>query len=489
VISNLQEFGEQLTWYFPDDVERLLTQALLPELYNCRRFSDSVFSVLSETLAVLFSFLQPSRFIESEWPRLKNLLHADQKVIRGLVGDVFEYLPEYLDMEVHYPQFFDLICTLTGDPSGLVRSRVPGLIVLYLPKVTGARSRADLSTHFQVFAGDPSRPVRTAVANKLTAFSSALTDAARSIFTLPVLTLLLEDDNDEVRGTILGNLGRLVMSIGPTVHSSIIEKYCQTLVSSDGDLSYAAAFTFPGVALMLGEERWEELQSDFVTATLSTEEPVRRTLAAGLTCYAHLVPTFILTPIVIAFLKDIPDVARGIIGGLYEIRRFLDPAADVIFCLQEPLVKYVNWRIRLQVSHQLRMCADDWDAAVLFQAASELTRDTVAIVRNDAAISFAVLLEPDRISVLEEMAGDQSFFFREAAAIVCQNLTRRKAEMGIGILIKLSQDPVPNVRITAGRAVAHLSTMLKGSAELAAIVTALSIDPDPDVRFAASLTD
>jgi serine/threonine-protein phosphatase 4 regulatory subunit 1 len=339
-----------------------------------------------------------------------------------------------------------------------------------------------MASHFQVFAGDSSASVRGAVAESLPPLSLALSEHARSIFVMPILSVLLEDDDESVRQALIKEFGPLIASIGQIVDASVIEKFGQALTSDDPTIAFSAAFSLPAVALMLGTERWAELQADFVLASHSRETNVRRTISFGLISYAFLIPPAILTPVVISFLRDIPVVAVGALSNLFQLIRFLEPNTDVLFCLRDPFFQYPEWRMRLHVSQQIRYCAEDLNPSDLFQIACELVRDPTAIVRKDAALSFAHLINAGGLNALEELTMDRCHLFRQVAALSCSRLLRHNPEWAIRPLLTLIKDPVANVRIVAGQAIFELSDVIKGNDELNAVMLAMKDDPDPDVR-------
>jgi hypothetical protein len=484
VISNLPVFCEQLSWYFPDNVISALTTSILPELYACESYISAGVPGIPETLSSLLSYLPSPDFVALEFPRLMNLLTSDNKLIRSLVCQVFENLVDFFGTDENYPYLLKLLNVITHDICGTIRVHGPSLIALYLRKMTNLQHRIQLASLFQLFVVDPSFNVRVAVAGRLPALSDCLTETTRSLFILPLLALLLDDSDELVMHAISKQLGMLIQSIGPIVDPSLIEKFCQTIVSSDPEIAYPSAYVFPAIALMLGPGRWSELQSDFVMATLSNEESVRRTLSHGLATYAFLIPQDILGPIVLSFLKDVPEIAGGLISNLFQMIRFLEPDTDLIFCLEDPYIKYRNWRIRLSVSQQLRYCADELNPDLLFPIARELLRDPVAIVRKDAAVSFAILFKPQALGDLEEIATDETYYFRQAAALVFRSFSREHAELAMPILAGLAHDPVVNVRVVAAQAAMELTDFVKANPGLDAIIEAMEQDEDDDVRGA-----
>jgi HEAT repeat protein len=353
----------------------------------------------------------------------------------------------------------DLISKFAVDQSPAVRCLAPSLLT----------STKALWTSYSSLAKDPSPEVRVAVAHSLLPLCDSLSDD--SAFILPILTPLLDDPIASVRTAAVPNLGPLIVHLGPIADASIVTRYCASLESAD---SFSAAFSFPGVALTLGRNRWKELEKAFENVRGAKDVRVRRCLAFGLIAFGPLLSPTRLCEIAADFLVDSEDVAIGVISNLYQIVRFVDLPERLGGCFGR---KYRKWRVRLRVSEQLRYCAEDFERGILREAVKPLLRDEVAVVRMDAALSFACLFVESEMRFLGEMARSKCWRERQVAALIGVSLEDEMMEIAAEVLESLCVDPVINVRIAAGRAFGGREK--RGSWYG---IENLRIDPDPDVR-------
>ena len=483
MLMNLPDFCEQLEKSFPEEFEKILVDEILPAIYDLiTSCAEMVGDAGSETLAALLTMVSPSRFVETQIPLLKELLASKTKDVRVIQAQVLTFLVDYFDPDVWYQDLFEMICTLSSDSMGSVRAYVPPLIAMYTKRIMNPVDKAQLSGRFALFAHDTATYVRKAAAEALVALSNALDDDTRELIVLGIVDTLLEDRVRTVSSVTQRNLGPLISTLGKKASPEIVKKYAETLTATDSNLAYAAAFSFPAVALALGKERFAEVNDGFRMATTSREYRIRKTLAFGLVSFGFIMDPEDLQSVAAVFLKDLPSIAVGIIGNLFQLIRMIPDKNTLKFCLEDPVTKYRDWRVRMRVSEQLRYCFEDYDTPFLFNIAKALVLDDVATVRRDAAMSFALLMTESDVSVLDEMATSESSIARLSAAHICKNVPPEKAAMCIPIVEKLHKDPVPNIRIRVAEAVIEIADYVRGNATLNHIMDELEEDPDPDVK-------
>ena len=485
MLLNIPDFCEQLEKSFPDEFDEILLSDILPSIYDIiNTYADYVGDAGAETLASVLTMVPPQEFLEREVPRLKDLLSSKQREVRAIVAQVLLFLVDYFDPDVWSKPLFEFIATLSGDTIGSMRAHVPQLITLYAKRVIDPEGRAQLCGRFALFAHDSATYVRKATAESLVAFASVLDDDSRELTVVPVVNALLNDRIKTVSSVCLKNLGPLISSIGKRTSADLVQKYGETLTSTDPALAYAAAFSFPAVALALGKERWPELSDCFKRVTTSREYRVRRTLAFGLVSFGFLMEPDELQSIAVVFLKDLPSIAVGIIGNLFQLIRMVTDKEALRFCLEDPFTKYRDWRVRLRVSEQLRYCMEDYDVEFLFSVARQLVLDDVAVVRRDAALSFANLMGEKDVPALQELADSESYIARLSAAHICRNVPIEKSELCIPVVEKLARDPVANVRIRTAEAVVEIAEYVRNNERLNNVLDGFENDTDVDVKQA-----
>jgi serine/threonine-protein phosphatase 4 regulatory subunit 1 len=300
---------------------------------------------------------------------------------------------------------------------------------------------------------------------------------------MPTLRRFLEDSQEPVRNVALKNLGALMAQFGSAIDPALVAKYCSLLAAGDPEMVFAAAFSFPAVALALGRARWPEIKPAFDVAVGSQNYQVRRSLAFGLVSFGPMMDQADLRTVLLDFLNDISEVAVGALTNLYQIVRYIVNKSEVLECLMGLLKKNAKWRMRLRISEQLRYCSEEFDREVLREAAKQLLHDEVAAVRNDAILSFVCFVEPDQVVYVATMAKSAYFVDREVVAAMIGYFPDEVLLQSVPILIALCADPVPNVRVSAARSLKSLGERVPDlQAEIDAACERLKCDPDVDVR-------
>jgi HEAT repeat protein len=146
------------------------------------------------------------------------------------------------------------------------------------------------------------------------------------------------------------------------------------------------------------------------------------------------------------------------------------------------LEKYQEWRIRLKVSEQLRRCSEYFDKEFLMKSAKSLVMDRIAIVRKDAAQSFADLMDEEDISVIKEMSESRTHWLRATAAWICGRAREEMLESCLPVVARLCKDRVPNVRIAAANALDRMVRLGNIADEFVDVLKLVKGDVDVDVR-------
>lgn len=495
--QELCNFAEVLMELFPDIANGILVETVLPIITETiHKGRSELVDHLSYSFAALCTIIEKNDFVKKELPLMISFAKNHNKEVRMTCVQILSLLIKFFEPTVWYRQLYEMISALASDQLSTIRSKLPQLVALYAKRLTEAQPRSQLTARYILFCRDSTSTVRQSAAEYILTLAEALDQNERFITILPEVNLLLVDPVEPVRTAASKNLGQIITLIGKRADAQIISKYCSLLFSRDNTISFLAAYAFSGVALSLGTRRWNELEAAYDIACSSKFPNVRRTLSYGLIAFAHLLDPNQLVTIASSFLRDFPVVAIGVVSNLHQILTLIEGKdlvagkESLLFALQDPCTKYKSWRMRLQVSEQLRFCSKFYDTEILFESAKELVRDEVWAVRKDAVISFCHLLTKDRIHYVSTLAEDEMYWIRATAAKIIGAADIELAKLMINDLVKLMMDPVPNVRISAVTAANFIVASLGPedssiNDELQGLLQDLRNDSDNDVSTLA----
>ncbi|OHT04447.1 HEAT repeat family protein [Tritrichomonas foetus] len=486
MLMMLPDFADTIFEYFPDFAPAFLAQNIIPLVHALISNESEQYA---ESYASLAIKLAPEYFTDLEVPFLKSIAHDDEEGVRLIASAIVLYLVEHIDPSIWFSGLLEIITTFTSDSSDEVRVKTPPLIALYTKELQSQKEKMQLSGKFSLFVRDTCPEVRTAAAESLVTLCMALDPSSKIIIVIPATKLLLNDQNEETRDCVSKNLGPLVAELGRLADRSLVSQYCTALCSTDPNIAFASAYSFPAVILGIGKERKNEVATAFDEASSSREFRVRRTLAYGLMSFAHLLEKDYLVENAINFLRDIPAVSIGIIESL---DRFLEMvperSSEFFFCLQEPQ-RYPEWRVRLKVSEQCRLCAKFYKREELLLVAEQLAVDEVWAVRKDAAKSVALHIQKSDISFLEKLSESRMYYERQEAALIISLIEQKWVSECTKIIERLSSDQVANVRIMAANAARVLKHKVLVSLTLMRAIKRLKGDNDVDVIFSIGKAD
>lgn len=483
MLVNLPDIAETLYDYFPENREGIIMGGILP-IFHDLIDANKIFSTkdLAEAYGYVCILLSPANFAKSELRFLLKAVSNSSKTARTFVGITLSFLSDCFDEDIWYSQFHQMITIFSTDGLGSIRSLIPNLISIYQKKVKDIKHKTQLSARFLLLCSDSSVSVRKSAAEALVALSDSLDENTRLIHIIPATETFLNDSSAIVKNTYLKNLGPLISSIGTSISTQLVSQYCTVLTATDTNNAYAAAFSFPAVAIALGRDRINEVLSALESAITSKDWRIRRTLSYGLVSFAHLLSPDDIQRYASIFLNDLSNVAIGVITNLYQIVRFIDHKEDLLFCLQNPMKRYKEWRTRIKVSEQLRYCSEDFDRSALYEIAKELIFDPVIVVRKDAVLSFAHLMKEEYLSDIKNFAKSENFRDRWIVALAFSYLDDSFASKEIETLLTLCQDSCKIVLIAASislNAVRYRVTDKKQ--ELQDMIEKLKTTRDPDI--------
>lgn len=483
IYSLMPDIAETIQDCFPDNAEMLIMNQILPLVHEAiENKSEYLDEFLAESFAALITIIETNDFITIELPHVIEFAKSSVKETRMIVTEFLSFLVDFFEPSLWYKQLFEIICTLSSDPLSSIRCQIPTLIAHYARRITTPREKAQFCGRMALFCRDSVTNVRIAAAKDLIVLSENLDPMSRFVTIFPALQVLINDPSEAVRKTISKHLGAIISTLGSKVDKSVVIKYCASLESEDSDMAFHAAFAFPAVALTLGESRWKEIKASFEHAIQSPENMVRRSLSFGLSSFAPLLDPEDLSRISLQFLNDLPAVGIGIISHISNILRFVNDREPFKPYISDPF-KYNQWRIRLQISEQIRLCIDYLDRPFLIGIASQLIHDDVIAVRKDAVISLAKLMDNESTYIISDLANSDYFRDRICAAAIYQFLNTKLFHDDYTILEKLSKDPIPTVRIASAHAISTISKTVEDPV-IDSILKVLRDDKDIDVKYA-----
>ncbi|GAB6020757.1 Serine/threonine-protein phosphatase 4 regulatory subunit 1 [Chamberlinius hualienensis] len=279
-----------------------------------------------------------------------------------------------------------------------------------------------------------------------------------------------------------------------------------TLVKDvDPEVARYCAYSFPAVALTIRRNHWSVLRDLYKQLASDMQWKVRRTLAFSIHELAAILGKDLavkdLVPIFDSFIRDLDEVRIGILKHLSSFLTLLPVSIRILYL--EKFAEFLepenerNWRFRLELTLQLpRLCplySSDDVAAHLLPIVTRLLQDRVAEVRNATVKTVASMVEvlpssckrksvTKRVvhieekrrsyeeflgnladSLVNEFAHHKNWCRRQVFASCCLKMRKsypRKLlyKHLLSSLLKLSTDPVANVRLIVAEVIKELSS-------------------------------
>ena len=248
------------------------------------------------------------------------------------------------------------------------------------------------------------------------------------------------------------------------------------------DLAMFCAYSLPGVAYVLGPDKWEKsLRHVFLTLVENPQQRVRRTLAYSLHRLAQILgPVKSEKELLNAFdtlLHDVDEVRVGVVENLATFLQALDnPCRESFLVVMSEILEGVgrrNWRFRLLLANQLgtfgTLFSPPATVSVIQSLTFKMLNDPVANVRRAGALCVGTIAnrldgEFDwRDTFIERLVNElgkaETYHLRLLFVEVCVILKREMVKKDVfetlcrETLTKLKDDPVSNVRETYERAI------------------------------------
>lgn len=528
-----QALAEQippLATYFKSNGQEgydLIISALIPILPKL--LADEVAQVHEHAqvalpeLAKMFEVEDVKKYII---PIVKDMAATtDEEEQRVSAAELLSTLSGVIPRELIIESLFPILFSLSTDNMFRVRkataASLEGLTEHVGPDVTSEK----LLPLLMDLSKDEIWGVRKACADSLVAISKQISNEDRVSQLVPLFQRLIDPSTETsrwVRTSAHQALGPFIATFPlKQVPSALVElfvnmaKYEKESEFGDSDYVQFAAFNFPAVLLTLGAEAWPSLSETFMSLSKDFQWKTRRTLSFSLHEIAkilgqklteeQLVPTFDL------FLHDLDEVKLGVTTHFAAFLENLSPAKRKEFLpvLYEIQHSPGNWRFRKLIARQLGALAHLFDTDVaqreIVPFALALIADGVAAVRKNAQVGIGALVnalassserQAEFLTSLKDLASDPSYQKRLNFTLLCGKLAESiDKELWMtyfkDLLVTLSSDKVPNIRIASARSISAIVKLDSYSqdAQLLETLEKLKQDPDRDVVLAAGGPD
>ncbi|KAH0789043.1 HEAT repeat family protein [Histomonas meleagridis] len=343
-----------------------------------------------------------------------------------------------------------IISTLSKDPLSKIRGMLPSMIDSYIGKIKDKNLAKQLYDIIAILSKDKVPYVRLKVTEALYQFSLKMDENSRMEVIDPIVSKVITDDDASVRTLAISRLAPVMSTFGEKVSKNLVSKYSEILLSGNQKDSYATAFCFSAVALSIGRERFrDELLPSFRQSLHNNDKKIKRTLSFALIALTQLFEPSELQEFVELILNDLPFVAIGVMSNLSDFLEKIVDVNKILPFLLEPLSKYPEWRMRLQVSIQLRKCKSFFPNEKLIESAYSLIGDKIAAVRNDATTSFAELMTEKDLHYINVLAKSDNHWDRLCAAEIMKKMNPMFIHLVQDSLDLLLADHVFSVQNTA----------------------------------------
>jgi len=401
--------------------------------------------------------------------------------VRQIVASGLGFFAEVLGQRLSIDSLLPLFDTLSTDTIWRVREACVSSIVSLSNILPTETSCSVLIPKYEEFVDDNSRWVRTAAYKKIGPFiatfeSEHVTESFLSIYT------------DMISPQYKNKVGE-----------PFISEYC--------------SFSFPGVLLTIGPDRWDSLKGCYQTLAKDPQWKVRRSLSHSLHDVAKIVgPEITVKELIDCFNQFFTDLDLVRIGVIKHFSSFLEVVPQenreqFLSSLKETEEEEENWRYRKYIAQQLAKLSElvpSWIESFLFPCSLRLAFDPVSSVRRHAVGQIGLIaakLDSNASEKLVETLLDKSqppssCYERQIFVDVCGSLIEQTEvsffeKYFLSTFLNLSKDPVPNVRLGVAEVLAR---KVKGNPKWKAhqpkitkILDKLEKDSDVDVSAMAKL--
>lgn len=445
-------------------------------------------------------------------PFLKRLVKKDWFTSRisaaSLVHVVYRRLPES-----EKSQYLKLFCGLCTDDTPMVR-RVAAQHLGRVAKHVRPQEMSELVSLFTKLAADDQDSVRIQTISNCFSFADILPSEMRISSILPVVLGIAGDRSWRVRWSLANTLHEICSGLGDhAANNSLSTAYESLLGDAEPEVRAAAA---GHVSKVCGLLRKDVVITRIIPMVqkLATDvsEFVRASLASSINDLAAILgkedTVEHLLPILLSLLRDETSEVRlnviskldviNVVVGVELLSQSLLPAIV-------DLAEDSKWRVRLAIIDHIPMLATQLGSQFFNDKLNNLCMawlgDQVYSVRRAAADIMQKLSSHFGedwtleyiLPRIERMQGLTNYLHRITALygiqVLAGTLSKSKVEFALlPIVLKMSNDPVPNVRFTAAKTLKIMMPSLGKSQmdEVTKVLGDMTSDSDGDVRFYAT---
>ncbi len=280
-----------------------------------------------------------------------------------------------------------------------------------------------------------------------------------------------------VKKATLMQSGQFIYSLrGITIPQFLIDLYVSLAdpkVTSDEDLIYHCAYTFPGVLLALGATQWNVLKTTYKNLIKRNTPAIKTTMAASVHEIAKIVGGQVtaeeLDPIVKGFLSD-KATLHLCLAHLHELLSVLDEKLRRVYLdiIQQIIEKSAyTWRLRDIFASNAGEYAKLFDVQTVYKSILPLMfgflHDTAVQVRMNACKQFCPVVmrlkdEPDcfskAVADILMLFSSVNFRDRQVFLTICEGFMCNEALFDQHFLtqfLTLQKDKVVNVRLSLAK--------------------------------------
>jgi len=405
--------------------------------------------------------------------------------------------------------------TLCGDDTPMVR-RQAALALADIAEVAG--NHQDLLEVFEKLANDEQDSVRLLAINNCIALGRIASAPEWKEQIMEVLRACAEEKSWRVRYMMADNVKALCEVFKDQAIDVIIPLYLRLLVDAEVEVRTIAAARVAGVAAVNPSKAFlEQLMPalEKLTAPREQSQHVRASLASSVlelcSIFGQQLTVDHLIDIFLQLIRDeCPEVRLQLLNNLEHLSSTV--GVEVLGQSLLPSIKELGkdrqWRVRLAVINVMPDLAKYLGEAKFTAELGALfgawLTDPVFSVRDAFAASFNRLSEElgqpwserNIIPQLQNLVEHKNYLYRISAILS----TRALAEVSgsdfidkhlVPMVVKLTNDPVPNVRFNAAKTILAMhqvcgkSTPKSFDGQLVPCLYRLLQDQDPDVKFFA----
>ncbi|KAI8973007.1 armadillo-type protein [Pilobolus umbonatus] len=409
-----------------------------------------------------------------------QLIQDDTPMVRRAAAKSLAGFTKELTEQHVINTILPLFLKLTNDDQDTVRLLTVEDLLQIAKMLSFDECRQHLLGTLKSLGQDKSWKVRYMVATHFTELSRAMGEAITREELVSLFVYLIKDSEGEVKTLAIGQAPEFCKLLDKAI---VIEKILpcikELVIDTNQHVRVAIATNISGLAVILGKE----------------------------TTIEYLLPLFL------QLLKDdYPEVRLNIISKLENVNEVIgiDRLSQSLLPAIVELAEDKQWRVRLAIIEYIPLLASQlgvgfFDEKLLNLCLSWLA-DAVFSIRDAATTNLKKLVEIFGcewathvvLPRIMEMANNENYLYRMTTLFTLTTMSVSLTpdiiqETILPTVVKLADDPIPNVRFNVAKSIEVLApvlmtnpaTVVLVSTKLVEILVKLESDPDTDVKWFA----